>query len=256
MSWTGGNCKLKGGQWRRAGYSVVQSSLGAELNIQTMRIGLESMCRGEKMKLRSTILGAVAAVAMIGAAISPSLAADQPQVNANVTLNDVGTFQFWLWGAVHNLGSVNVSTTTGGNLPYEQVLQVNDERAFSPGYSLQIAVTDFSDGGGHTIEASNVTLNTQRFNRANSCIGGSAPAPVPSNPYQSVANVTGSGNADVHVGPLTYSQTVVSAGPGRGCGDFYTGLTNNVNIPAGTYAQAGGTTYTSTITVSNTSAAP
>lgn len=209
------------------------------------------------MKLRSTILGALAAVAMIGGAITPTLADVQPEVNASVNVNDVGTFEFWLWG-VGSIGSVDVTSTTGGSVTYGQTLQVNDQRATSPGWNLELSISDFSDGNGHTIEASNVGLTVQRFNYASSCMTSAAPPPNPTNAYQTVSDVTGSGHAGGHFesAPIAYPLTAVSADSGRGCGNFITGLTNLVKIPAGTYTGGPGVgaTYTSTITVSDTSA--
>lgn len=187
-----------------------------------------------RTRLRSGI-ALLAALAILFGIAAPTLAAD-PDSNSpiNVELNDVGTFSFWLWyaGGV-NLSSVDVATNQGGVSTGATSLTVVDTRTNSPGWTLYIKATDFSDGHDHSIPVSNFTLTAP--NNANlSCPG----TPVPSNPFQVLTRAVGTVN-------LSTTTMIVSATAGRGCGQRSQGLNLSVSIPAGTYA----TDYTSTLTL-------
>lgn len=179
----------------------------------------------------------LAALALSFGIAAPALADSSGPIN--VQLNDVGTFTFGLWYTSGvTLTAADVTTSQGGTSTALTVLGVNDTHTNSPGWTLYIKASDFTDGHGHVIPASNFTL-TAPNNGGLSC----GPNTVPSNPFQVLTAATGTVN-------LGTTSQIISATTGRGCGGRIQQLNLSVAIPAGTYA----TNYTSTLLVSTTNA--
>jgi hypothetical protein len=190
------------------------------------------------MNLRTRLksgLALLAALAIVLGVATPALADNSDSAaSVNVQLNDVGSFTFGLWNSTVTLSATNVTTNQGGTSTSAVVLGVNDTRTNSPGWTLDIVASDFTDGAGHSIPKSNFTM-TEPNNANLSCPG----TPVPSNPFQVLTAQTGSVN-------LGTENWVLKATAGRGCGSRIQQLNLSVAVPAGTYA----TNYTSTLTVS------
>lgn len=200
------------------------------------------------LKIRRTILGIVTAFVLIGGAMTPAFAADTHDAQMNVNVADAGTWNFWLWNATLNFNATTVTANTGGTATVAVMLETNDLRAVSPGWNMQLSAGNMDDGAGHTITSDHISI-TRIYPSAgvNSCISSGWSPVNPTNPWQTV---TGAATGATLAG----ATNVLTATSGRGCGDYLTGLTFTINVPAGTFSSVAGTAYSTTLTVSDVSA--
>jgi hypothetical protein len=182
-------------------------------------------------------LGVLAAIAIGLGVASPAMA--DSDGNINVELNDVGTFEYHLWyaGGV-NLSAADVTTLQGATSTGVTVLSVSDTRTNSPGWTLYLSATDFTDGQGHSIPNTGFSLTEP--NNANLSCPGTA---VPSNPFQVLTRGTQPVN-------LSTQSIAIQATAGRGCANRDQQLNLTLVIPAGSYA----TDYTSVLTLTDVAA--
>jgi len=214
------------------------------------------------MNLRRHVAAVAGSLAMLVGLAGPVVAAPNNPVPVSLTITEGGSFSFWLWGSSGvNIGSMTVTTLAGGTTAsINQRMDMVDTRATSPGWTLSIAASDFTDSHSHFIDNTNIQLlDGPLISTADDCLtGGGDPTPMspvnPSNPYQVITATTGLPSS------LGGSVQLVSGASGRGCGSMGLSLHYKVTVPPGTYTGGGttvatGTVYTSQLTLTE-SAAP
>jgi hypothetical protein len=235
-------------------------------DVQVVLESVECSCidEGEEwtMKLRRHVAAIAWSLAMLVGLAGPVMAAPNIPVPVSLTITEGGSFSYWLWGSSGvNIGSMVVSTSSGGTTAsINQRMDMTDSRASSPGWTLSIAASNFSDGHGHLIENSNIRMLSAPFTSYPDCmVGGGDPLPstMPvnnTNPFQVVTGSTSLPSS------MSSSLALVTATSGRGCGVMGLSLQYTVTVPPGTYTGGGttaatGTVYTSTLSLTE-SAAP
>jgi hypothetical protein len=202
------------------------------------------------MNLKKTVLSSLAVVALSLSMAAPiAFAAEGNSVDGRVGVNEIGTFNYNLWGShAPNFGMTNLNTTTGDQvLPTrQQQVDYHELRTTSPGWTIQLAASDFvaDDNSSHQIDASylSVTAGNPYAGAAFSCLKTSA-IENEDNPFAPPTVPTSQSD-------LSDAVPIMRAEPGRGCGTFYQVLTWQLTVPQGTYTGGGETTYVSDITVS------
>jgi hypothetical protein len=202
------------------------------------------------MNLKKTVLSSLAVVALSLSMASPiAFAAEGNSVDGKVGVNEVGTFNFNLWGnQAPNFGTVDLDTTTGDQvLPTKsQQVDYHETRTSSPGWTIQLTATDFeaNDESGHSIPASYLTVGagSPYAGAWFSCLKSSAVENT-DNPFARPTVPTAQAN-------LAGAVSILDADEGRGCGHFFQKLTWGMTVPQGTYTGGDATTFVSDITIS------
>lgn len=205
------------------------------------------------MNLKKTIFSVVGAAMIIGSMFAPVVAEEgvTKEETSTATVTEKGDFGIWTNGVGVTFGEAFVSTKVGDKVTVPasngpespiKVVQVRDDHASSDGYVLRLAASDLKFEK-YYISNTNLEVKRTRLMRGtNTCLATNPPKEQGGNSFQHV-EVLDSGTYF-----LDTDLTLVTAGSGRGCGEFALGLEYTLHVPEGTYTGGESTTYKGTLT--------
>ncbi len=195
------------------------------------------------MNWRTKAAAVATALLVLGSVTSTAVADDQAE--GSTTINEGGTFRYWIQEDTVSFGTQSVSTTTGGTLTTTggTNLEVIEQRTSSPGWTLQLTASDFTTGDGedaYFIDNDNLSISSTHLTPFQSCLSANPPAEVGNNEYQNVALLTAPQSLSTPV-------NLAVAGEGRGCNRFIFLTRYQLDVPPGTATGL----YTSDLTLTN-----
>lgn len=187
------------------------------------------------MNLRKTVVSLFAAAALSMSIAAPVAFAEDSQSSRDyhATAEEDGVLTpAHLWSNM-TFGAVGVTASSGGQLSQSNILEIEDTRAGSPGWIVQVSTSGMiGENPAHFIEAENLTVKRNTANGLsgwrNACQFSGLEA-NPSNPFQ-ITNMLVTTDSSQ---PLTSGVNVISGEAGRGCGKVMANTTFTLTVPAG-----------------------